>query len=125
MAVLKMTASIDIEYRTGKGVTAADLQRQLEWAISHLAGEGLLTGELDATVKTYSVRTHGEFIYKVGDPVSMAEWDKHAGRHAKMGRCRITAIAEGQRCESGVMVEVEAADGVRRSVDSHWLIPVE
>lgn len=125
MPKLNITASIDIVYRTGRGVTAADLKRQLEWAISHLAGEGLLSGELDATVDTYNVRIPGEIIYAVGDPVSMAEWDKYAGPRAKMGQCRVTAIANGQRCESGVMVEVESAEGVRRAVDSHWLRPVE
>ena len=81
----------------------------------------MLTGELDATIDEYNVRIPGEIIYKVGDRVSLAEWDKYARTGIKMGMCKVAAIATGQRCESGVMVEVVSADGIRRTVDSHWL----
>ena len=124
MAILKMTASIDIEYRAGKGVSGADLTRQLDWAMAHLAAEGLLTGELDATVETHNVRIAGETSYAVGDIVSMEKWDKTEPPHKRMGRCEVTAVAYGQKCESGVMVQVVSPRGEHRTLDSHWLVPV-
>ena len=60
--------------------------------------------------------------YDIGDTVSLEKWDKTEPPYKRMGVCTVTGTWSGV-CESGVIVEVTAADGRTKALDSHWLVP--
>ena len=61
--------------------------------------------------------------YDIGDVVSLEKWDKTEPPHKRLGTCTVTGAWRGV-CESGVVIEVTAADGRTKALDSRWLVPV-
>ena len=59
--------------------------------------------------------------FKIGDRVSMVQWDDTVPPWSRHGPGKITQILPRQNCQSGFMVTVKCDKGSVIELDSDWL----